>query len=135
MDYALSTPACGIGLAAASSSGNVVGLGGDFGKAQAKHKQFKLAVYGLNGEDEYGEGAGIQVKVTQDTTVQQVIEQVGAACDSVWQNRYGKFFLLGEFFKAYSEMKSATWWFNFEFFLIHFWKLTYLCFIFLKSPV
>ena len=56
---------------------------------KVKHKQFKLTVYGLNGdEDDLNDlsnsnlkacvvsGNGVQVKVTQDTTVQQVIEQV-----------------------------------------------------------
>lgn len=45
------------------------------GKSQAKHKQFKLNIYGLNGDDEEND-TGVQVKVTQETTVQQVIEQV-----------------------------------------------------------
>ena len=47
----------------------------DLNKSQAKHKQFKLTVYGPNSDDEYKEN-GVNVKVTQDTTVQQVIEQV-----------------------------------------------------------
>lgn len=41
--------------------------------SKAKHKQFKVTVYGLDEEDKEN---GVQVKVTQDTTVQQVIEQV-----------------------------------------------------------
>ena len=44
-------------------------------KSQAKHKQFKLIVYGLNGDSDENDN-GTQVKVTQETTVQQLIEQV-----------------------------------------------------------
>lgn len=82
MDYAQSTNslANASGITSASSIGltsNVVNGGiGDLGKLQAKHKQFKLTVYGLNSDDEFKDGPGVQVKVTQDTTVQQVIEQV-----------------------------------------------------------
>ena len=47
-------------------------------KVQTKHKQFKVTIYNgnsINHEEEETDN-GIQVKVTQDTTVQQVIEQV-----------------------------------------------------------
>ena len=44
---------------------------------KTKHKQFKVTVYGLNAPEE--DDHAIQVKVTQDTTVQQVIEQVSYA--------------------------------------------------------
>jgi hypothetical protein len=56
--------------------------------SKVKHKQFKLTIYGLNGDvdDVYDAsysnlsasalGSGVQVKVTQETTVHQVIEQV-----------------------------------------------------------
>jgi hypothetical protein len=37
-------------------------------KAQMKNKQFKVVIYGLNGDDEETDGC-IAVKVTQDTTV------------------------------------------------------------------
>lgn len=65
----------------ADLSGGV--LSGPLGSVpKGKHKQFKLTVYGLTGgggiagdcEDE--NDTGVQVKVTQETTVQQVIEQV-----------------------------------------------------------
>ncbi len=60
--------------------------------SKAKHKQFKLTIYGLNGDDDdindasYSNisasalGSGVQVKVTQETTVYQVIEQVCKNC-------------------------------------------------------
>lgn len=48
--------------------------------AKAKHKQFKLVIYGLNGDDEEND-TGVQVKVTQETTIQQVIEQALAKVD------------------------------------------------------
>ncbi len=57
-------------LAAASSN--------QYSKVQTKHKQFKVTIYSgnsINHEEEEND-SGIQVKVTQDTTVQQVIEQV-----------------------------------------------------------
>ncbi|RNA40636.1 1-phosphatidylinositol 4-5-bisphosphate phosphodiesterase epsilon-1-like isoform X1 [Brachionus plicatilis] len=46
---------------------------------KSKHKQFKLLIYGLNKLDE--DDSGIAVKVTQDTTVFQVIEQALAKVD------------------------------------------------------
>lgn len=83
MDYAQATSslANASGITSASSigltNGNAANVGiGDLGKFQAKHKQFKLTVYGVNSDDESKDGPGVQVKVTQDTTVQQVIEQV-----------------------------------------------------------
>lgn len=84
VDYALATPSLAnvSGINSSSSigmtNGNANASSGivDLGKFQAKHKQFKLTVYGLNSEDEFKDGPGVQVKVTQDTTVQQVIEQV-----------------------------------------------------------
>jgi hypothetical protein len=45
-------------------------------KVQAKHKQFKVTIYNGSMNHEEENDNGIQVKVTQDTTVQQVIEQV-----------------------------------------------------------
>jgi len=53
-----------------------VGTGGGVARGQAKHKQFKLTVYGGASDEEGKESGGVQVKVTQDTTVLQVIEQV-----------------------------------------------------------
>jgi Ca2+-dependent lipid-binding protein len=69
------------------------GAAGGAASHKIKHKQFKLTVYGLSGagaaalvDDEevcdtsYSNlsalGSGVQVKVTQETTVYQVIEQV-----------------------------------------------------------
>lgn len=53
------------------NANSVIGAGPKGGK----HKHFKLTVYGLSGDDEENDN-GVQVKVTQETTVQQVIEQV-----------------------------------------------------------
>ena len=44
---------------------------------QAKHKQFKMTVYGVLGDTDESTDNGLQVNVTQETNVQQVIEQVG----------------------------------------------------------
>ncbi len=57
-----------------SNIGSSVPVTGMNEALKTKHKQFKVAVYGLNAPEE--EDHAIQVKVTQDTTVQQVIEQV-----------------------------------------------------------
>jgi len=66
-----------------SSGGGGAGVGGTGSGmfvnepfSKAKHKQFKVTVHGLN-TDEEEKDTGILIKVTQDTTVQQVIEQVG----------------------------------------------------------
>ena len=53
---------------------NSVGMYGE--KMQAKHKQFKLNIYGIISDGDEEKDNGVQVKVTQETTVQQVIEQV-----------------------------------------------------------
>lgn len=66
------TTSSGFG-AAMSSQADLSGPTGAIPKG--KHKQFKLTVYGLNGDDDENDN-GVQVKVTQETTVQQVIEQV-----------------------------------------------------------
>jgi hypothetical protein len=51
-----------------------------FTKPQTKHKQFKVTIYGLaSSDDDFDDtdnNSGVTVKVTQDTTVLQVIEQV-----------------------------------------------------------
>ncbi len=50
-----------------------------FAKPQTKHKQFKVTIYGLSSSDDdldNDNNSGVTVKVTQDTTVLQVIEQV-----------------------------------------------------------
>lgn len=58
------------------TSSNTIGpLASNSESSKAKHKQFKVTVYGLN-SDEEEKDTGVLVKVTQDTTVQQVIEQV-----------------------------------------------------------
>ena len=68
------------GLNGNTSIGDFSFLGGNSSKQ--KHKQFKLTVYSaLNGDDDNRslsnqDEIGIQVKVTQETTVQQVIDQV-----------------------------------------------------------
>ena len=42
-----------------------------------KHKQFKVTIYGISSSDEDCDtDFGVTVKVTQDTTVLQVIEEV-----------------------------------------------------------
>jgi phosphatidylinositol phospholipase C epsilon len=43
---------------------------------QAKHKQFKLTIYGVNGDTDESSDGSMQVNVTQETNIQQVIEQV-----------------------------------------------------------
>jgi len=68
------------GLNGNTSIGDFSLLGGNSSKQ--KHKQFKLTIYsGLNGDEDdrslsNQDEIGIQVKVTQETTVQQVIDQV-----------------------------------------------------------
>lgn len=83
-------PPANFGSGAAFSSSNDItsNLFGTGSGSKVKHKQFKLTIYGLNPEDEEMVdlsnsnidasvmGNGVQVKVTQETTVQQVIEQV-----------------------------------------------------------
>jgi hypothetical protein len=59
-----------------SSTNDIISANNQSSMSKAKHKQFKLTVFGLNGDDEDND-SGVQVKVTQETTVQQVIEQVG----------------------------------------------------------
>ena len=49
---------------------------GDSYKPLMKHKQFKVTIYGISSSDEDEIDAGIMVKVTQDTTVLQAIEEV-----------------------------------------------------------
>jgi phosphatidylinositol phospholipase C epsilon len=76
-----STPTASLANAQGVNSGSSVGLVtvgtvGEVARAQAKHKQFKLTVYGGASDEEGKESGGVQVKVTQDTTVLQVIEQV-----------------------------------------------------------
>jgi phosphatidylinositol phospholipase C epsilon len=75
--------------ASSNNTLNIFGIGGNstsneqtFSKPQAKHKQFKVTVFGLQPSDDENENendesynTGIVVKVTQDTTVLQVIEQ------------------------------------------------------------
>jgi len=81
VEYVQSTPSASLantqGLNSSSSIGLMsMGAAGEFSKTQTKHKQFKLTVYGAVGASDEESGS-VQVKVTQDTTVQQVIEQVG----------------------------------------------------------
>lgn len=45
-------------------------------KAPTKHKQFKLNIYGIIGDGDEEKDNGVQIKVTQETTVQQAIEMV-----------------------------------------------------------
>lgn len=75
LEYVQNTPTSVLNLSGINSSSTIGLTNLDFSKAQAKHKQFKLTVYGVNSDEEYKD-SGVQVKVTQDTTVQQVIEQV-----------------------------------------------------------
>ena len=77
MEHVQNIPSSIVNISGLHSSSTTSIINNESGAlAKAKHKQFKLTVYGLNGGDEEERDAGVQVKVTQETTVQQVIEQV-----------------------------------------------------------
>ena len=60
-----------------SSSITTTSVGDIYIKPQMKHKQFKVTIYGISSSDEDCDSDfGVIVKVTQDTTVLQVIEEV-----------------------------------------------------------
>ena len=78
LDHVQNTPSSLVNISGLHSSSTTSMVNKDESggtQSKAKHKQFKLTVYGLNGDDEERD-QGIVVKVTQETTVQQVIEQV-----------------------------------------------------------
>lgn len=66
---------------------------GDFTKPQMKHKFFKVTIYGFKDEEDEHDN-GIVVKVTQDTTVLQVIEQALVKVDK--QSNESKDYVLVE---------------------------------------
>ncbi|CAF0890793.1 unnamed protein product [Brachionus calyciflorus] len=69
-----------------SSTNDITSSNTFLSSSKTKHKQFKLTIYGLNGSDE--EDSGVQVKVTQETTVQQVIEQALSKVDKYASNQF-----------------------------------------------
>ena len=83
LEYVVNTPTSllnisGVNLGPSNGLSSLLN-NSELNKSQAKHKQFKLTVYGAgNNDDELKDQVGVQVKVTQETTVLQVIEQVTA---------------------------------------------------------
>lgn len=69
LEHALNTALTSSSTTATSTSG---------AESYVKHKQFKVTIYGISvsGSDEDDNECGITVKVTQDTTVLQAIEEV-----------------------------------------------------------
>jgi hypothetical protein len=77
-------------------------------KQHGKHKQFKLTIYGLNGEDD--ESGGVTIMATQETTALQAIEQAlqKASNKEPPLKEPGQFLLVQEVERRWSNSHSSA---------------------------